>query len=374
MRRLGALTTFVALTAGAVAGPSPTSASAVSFTFEYTGSADSFTVPAEVTTIEVAATGGGGGFHAVGAGCAGRTSGGGAGTGTRAGGGGSGRIGGDAGTGFGVGADGGSGNGGNGGTGGATQIPLGGCGSGDGVGGAAILGGGGGGGFGGGAGGGIGGGGGGGGGSAGPSATFSTSTNGGVPGHPDGGAGAGVITWVASTQTVMFDANGGTGSMSNQVANAPTALAANVFVRSGFTFSGWNTEAESGGTSYSNGEVYPFTTSETLFAQWTAVAPLIPQRPLRNCVIVPPKYGAKAIRSNSATRLTKRNCVTNAGTRVSVRGSSAARGDMRYPRIYRTSGSWWIRTFNTKTRTRIDWYAPKIGTYKAYKKTRTRNT
>ena len=41
--------------------------------------------------------------------------------------------------------------------------------------------------------------------------------------------------------TVTFNANGGTGTMSNQIANVPTALTANAFTRTGYTFSGWNT-------------------------------------------------------------------------------------------------------------------------------------
>ena len=71
--------------------------------------------------------------------------------------------------------------------------------------------------------------------------------------------------------TVTFDANGGTGSMTNQTASAGTALTANSFTRTGYTFSGWNTVANGSGTAYANSSTsYPFTSNGTLYAQWTA--------------------------------------------------------------------------------------------------------
>ena len=78
----------------------------------------------------------------------------------------------------------------------------------------------------------------------------------------------------APTYTVSFNANGGTGSMSNQTASSATALTSNTFERSGYTFAGWNTEPSgTGGVSYANGADYGFTVSDTLYAQWSAVAP-----------------------------------------------------------------------------------------------------
>ncbi len=73
-----------------------------------------------------------------------------------------------------------------------------------------------------------------------------------------------------SDHTVTFNSNGGTGSMSNQLANVPTALTLNTFTRNGFTFSNWNTAANGSGASYTDGETYDFTANITLFAQWTA--------------------------------------------------------------------------------------------------------
>ena len=81
--------------------------------------------------------------------------------------------------------------------------------------------------------------------------------------------------WTAvGSFTVTFDANGGSGSMSNQTASSATNLTTNTFTRSGFTFSGWNTIAGGGGTAYADGASYPFTANATLYAQWTAIPSL----------------------------------------------------------------------------------------------------
>ena len=78
--------------------------------------------------------------------------------------------------------------------------------------------------------------------------------------------------WTAlPNYTVTFNANGGSGTMSNQVANVPTALTANAFTRTGYTFSGWNTAAGGGGTAYADGATYSFAADITLYAQWTAL-------------------------------------------------------------------------------------------------------
>ena len=74
-----------------------------------------------------------------------------------------------------------------------------------------------------------------------------------------------------SIHTVTFNSNGGTGSMSNQVANAPTVLTANAFTRTNHTFTGWNTLANGSGTAYANGATYNFVADATLYAQWTQI-------------------------------------------------------------------------------------------------------
>ena len=82
--------------------------------------------------------------------------------------------------------------------------------------------------------------------------------------------------WVAATPssfTVSFNANGGIGNMADQTASSATNLTSNTFTKTGFTFAGWNTNADGSGVSYGNGASYPFTSSTTLYAQWTAAAP-----------------------------------------------------------------------------------------------------
>jgi uncharacterized repeat protein (TIGR02543 family) len=85
-------------------------------------------------------------------------------------------------------------------------------------------------------------------------------------------------------QTVIFDANGGTGTMSNQVTNVATALTTNTFTQTGYTFTGWNTAANGSGTAYADGATFAFTAGATLYAQWT----LIPVTPPAPTPVTPP--------------------------------------------------------------------------------------
>ena len=74
--------------------------------------------------------------------------------------------------------------------------------------------------------------------------------------------------WTAlPNHTVIFNNNGGTGAMANEVNNVAAALTTDTFTRAGFTFAGWNTV----GDVYADGASYPFTADVTLFAQWTAL-------------------------------------------------------------------------------------------------------
>lgn len=78
----------------------------------------------------------------------------------------------------------------------------------------------------------------------------------------------------ASTYIVTFDANGGDdGTMNSQsfTENEPQNLTTNAFTRTGYTFSGWNTQADGTGDSYADGQSVTLTTAGlTLYAQWTA--------------------------------------------------------------------------------------------------------
>lgn len=75
--------------------------------------------------------------------------------------------------------------------------------------------------------------------------------------------------------TVTFNANGGTGSMSQQSASAPATLSANTFTKTNMYFNGW-AQSGSGNSSVNSGQTYAnygtffFTDSVTLTAQWAA--------------------------------------------------------------------------------------------------------
>ena len=71
-------------------------------------------------------------------------------------------------------------------------------------------------------------------------------------------------------RSVSFVANGGTGTMADQpfVAGLPTSLNGCSFTRAGYTFIGWDTQAEGGGVAYTDGQSITITTNMTLYAQW----------------------------------------------------------------------------------------------------------
>jgi uncharacterized repeat protein (TIGR02543 family) len=79
--------------------------------------------------------------------------------------------------------------------------------------------------------------------------------------------------WTVDSSTIIFNANGGSGAMASEteVDGTTAALTLNSFTYTGYTFNSWNTAANGSGTSYVNGALYSFTTSITLYAQWSAV-------------------------------------------------------------------------------------------------------
>ena len=91
--------------------------------------------------------------------------------------------------------------------------------------------------------------------------------------------------------TVAFNGNGATsGSMSSIKISAggSQALPGNTFVRSGYDFTGWNTAANGGGTSYGDGATLTTTTAQagqtiTLYAQWKSQATYIQNFTLADC-------------------------------------------------------------------------------------------
>ena len=56
-----------------------------------------------------------------------------------------------------------------------------------------------------------------------------------------------------------------------QIANVPTALTLNTFTWAGYSFNGWNTQADGLGTNYADGATYAFAADITLYAKWTAL-------------------------------------------------------------------------------------------------------
>ena len=82
--------------------------------------------------------------------------------------------------------------------------------------------------------------------------------------------------WTANTYTVTFEANGGEGSMNQQTFTYDTAQALNqnTFTRTGYSFTGWNTQADGSGSTYGDEAEVQNLTAEaganiTLYAQWS---------------------------------------------------------------------------------------------------------
>jgi uncharacterized repeat protein (TIGR02543 family) len=92
-------------------------------------------------------------------------------------------------------------------------------------------------------------------------------------GNVNGGAGGSgiIIVRIANSNTVVFDANTGSGTLADQVivSGIASSLTSNTFTKSGYTFSGWNTNADgTSGTSYTDGQSVTITAGMTLFAKW----------------------------------------------------------------------------------------------------------
>jgi hypothetical protein len=121
------------------------------------------------------------------------------------------------------------------------------------------------------------------------------------------------VKWTINTYTVVFDPNGGSGSMANQPFAYGTAqnLINNAFSRTGFSFAGW--ALSPGGTAaYANGQSVSNLTSianETvaLYAKWT---------PNIYTVIFNPNYGTGSMPNQLFTYGTAQNLSDNAFTRT----------------------------------------------------------
>ena len=86
------------------------------------------------------------------------------------------------------------------------------------------------------------------------------------------------VQWTANTYTIKYDGNGAIGgstASSNHTYDSAKTLTPNGFVKTGYTFNGWNTQANGKGTSYSDkASVKNLTavnnSTVTLYAQWKA--------------------------------------------------------------------------------------------------------
>ena len=79
-----------------------------------------------------------------------------------------------------------------------------------------------------------------------------------------------VLRDVEFTFTIMFDGNGGEGTMSamSYEKGETKVLTANKFTRTGYIFKGWNTKSDGTGTPYTDKQSITPTENLTLFAQW----------------------------------------------------------------------------------------------------------
>lgn len=197
-------------------------------------------------------------------------------------------------------------------------------------------------------------------------------------------------------KTVTFNANGGAGTMSDQLAAEPTKLKPNEFTRSGHRFKEWNTAADGSGTTYANEAEFPFAADATLYAQWIKDGGGDkPAQSASNACVTPP---TRLPRTGRAP-LMKSGCVTNADQRIAVKivGKPRARGDMpsalasariaclrggtirpannagaRYGAGYKycARGVTVLITRNTN-RLRLSWFAPETTGYSEFRQTQT---
>lgn len=83
-----------------------------------------------------------------------------------------------------------------------------------------------------------------------------------------------------TTYTVIFDANGGNGTIANISVEegSEITLPENIFTKSSYIFAGWATSAD-GDVSYSDKAKIPITGNITLYAKWTAITYTITYEP-----------------------------------------------------------------------------------------------
>lgn len=77
-----------------------------------------------------------------------------------------------------------------------------------------------------------------------------------------------------TTYTMTYDANGGTGTITDSdspyISGSTVTVKANSFTRAGFIFTKWNTAANGSGTDFDAGETFKINANTTLYAQWAS--------------------------------------------------------------------------------------------------------
>jgi hypothetical protein len=76
--------------------------------------------------------------------------------------------------------------------------------------------------------------------------------------------------------TLSYSVNNGTGTAPNPITklycSTETVADGSGLTRTGYTFGGWNTQANGGGTAYAPGEMFTFTADTALFARWRGIS------------------------------------------------------------------------------------------------------
>jgi len=113
------------------------------------------------------------------------------------------------------------------------------------------------------------------------------------------------------TYAVTYDGNAADGGSAptetNKASGVTFTAQANTFTRTGYTFAGWNTQADGGGTAYAAGTPVTMPASAlTLYAQWTAI-PTYSIIPLSNVMMNPLTAGyasgAQEMKTVTVTRM-----------------------------------------------------------------------
>ena len=164
--------------------------------------------------------------------------------------------------------------------------------------------------------------------------------------------------------TVAFNGNGATsGSMSSIKipAGDSQALPSNTFARSGYNFTGWNTAANGGGTSYSDGATLTTTTAQagqtiTLYAQWKSQVNYIQDFTLADCQAQASSGNVTVVDSRDNNSYTVRY-INNAcwmtqnlrlsGGRTLTSADSNVTRNWEFPDIDLTSGNSYTAAYST---------------------------